>query len=213
MHITAVVPVHNEKSTLAQVLSSLQNSSLFDEIIVINDGSTDGSHNVALNYNVRLINLKRNYGKSLAVKKVCKGLNTDIIFFCDADLIGLNKEIIKKILSPVLNKEAGMSIGLRNVGFFNSFYKIALLVSGERAILNSHFQEIIKSKYFTHYGMESVMNEYCKLHNIKIKSEIFNYTQTFQTKKIGVFSGFFNHLLIAIQAIYVTFAIRIQGKI
>ena len=149
--ITAIVPAYNEEKTIGNVLKTLKRTELIDEIIVINDGSVDNTYEVAESYGVKIINFKHNQGKSRAVKKVCSKINTDIIFFCDADLVGLKSSFVEQIISPVIDEEAVMSIGLRDKGIRVQNYLQYRFpkISGERAILYETFKEILNSSFFS----------------------------------------------------------------
>ena len=184
-HTTAVIPVYNEEKTLAGVLRALKKSKYINDILVINDGSTDSSLKIAKKYNINIINLKRNLGKSEAIKKICANMDTDIIFFCDADLIRFKPSYADKIIEPVVKGKAVMSLGFRIYLASEYFKDILPAITGERAILNSVFQEIIQSNYFSGWGMELVMNEYCRRNNLPVCANSFNYRPLIKTEKHG----------------------------
>ena len=185
-HITAVVPAYNEEKTLGNILKALTKSGFIQEIIVINDGSKDNTARIAKKYRVKLVDFKKNHGKSIAIKKACTGLTTDILFFCDADLIRFRPEYADNIIRPVYDGEAGMSIGLRNYNLWNPVQKRLILISGERAILNSYFQKIMESPCFSSaWSMEIVMNEYCRQKGIKVKAEVYDYSASWKPRKMG----------------------------
>lgn len=186
MKVTAVVPAYNEENTIGPVLKALEQVESINEIIVINDGSTDDTAKIAGEYNVNLINLKKNMGKSPAVKKVCENLDSDIIFFCDADLVSFKPQYAEQIIFPVLRGKAGMSVGLRDYKWWNPMQKKMMIISGERAILNSALQDCFHSKYFERdWGMEPVMNEYCRRNELPVVLEVFPYNQIMTYYKTG----------------------------
>ena len=84
MKITAIVPVFNEEKTIKNVLTTLIKSKIIDDIIVVNDASTDGSLKKIKSLKskkLKIISLKKNLGKSDAVKIAIKNLKTEILFF------------------------------------------------------------------------------------------------------------------------------------
>ena len=90
--ISIIVPVYNEKKTLLDVLKKLSDIKKFGysfQIIVVNDGSTDGSEKI-LNENKdlidKLISNQENRGKGHAVKKALEICDGKYIIFQDADL-------------------------------------------------------------------------------------------------------------------------------
>ena len=103
MKLSIIVPAFNEEKTIFDILiklSKIKNALIDIEIIVVNDGSTDGTKKILDEnkdlYNV-LINNDSNRGKGFSVKKaleICKG---DYIFFQDADLEYDPDEIFKFI--------------------------------------------------------------------------------------------------------------------
>jgi glycosyltransferase involved in cell wall biosynthesis len=88
MQISVIVPVYNSGATLEEVLGALKTAALHDtEIIVVDDGSTDGSATVAERMGVRVFRLPRNSGVSAARNYGARQAQGDILFFVDADVI------------------------------------------------------------------------------------------------------------------------------
>jgi len=88
MKISVVVPLYNKKDTILRTLRSIFSQSVQpDEIIVVNDGSTDGSETVVTKLNhlkIRLIH-QQNEGVSAARNKGINEAKGDWIAFLDAD--------------------------------------------------------------------------------------------------------------------------------
>ena len=63
--VTVIVPAFNEEKTIRGVIKTLQKSPLLDEIICVNDGSTDGTKNILSKFknDIITVNLKENKGK------------------------------------------------------------------------------------------------------------------------------------------------------
>ncbi len=190
MKVTAVVPVYNEEKTIKNVLEILTSSDRIDNIIVIDGRSTDDTPNIIKKFKVKIITLKKPKGKGYAVKVGTKNIKSNIILLCDADLIGLRKEHIDKLLKPMFKNDAVMVIGLRDKGniIANAIMPYFPLTGGERAILTKVFMEIRKNQLIEGWGLESVMNDYCKkkkLKVIKVKLEGMDHIGL-QTKKYGL---------------------------
>lgn len=106
---TVVIPAHNEQNYLGKTLSTLQNS--FEEIghkghiVVVNDDSSDSTRDVAIEYDVELVDVKlRNIGAVRnAGAKVCE---TPWLFFLDADTL-LPAETLAAALDQLASGAAG----------------------------------------------------------------------------------------------------------
>lgn len=172
MKVTAVMPVYNEEKTVANVLDVLTSSDKVDNIIVVDDGSTDNTPKIIRKFKVKVITLKKNTGKGNAVKIATNDIKSDIILFLDADLYNLKKEHIDKMLKPVTDGDSVMVIGLMDKGNFiaNMIMPYFPLTGGQRVILAPVFMEIRKTPLIKGWGLESVMNDYCRKKNLKFST-------------------------------------------
>lgn len=190
MKVTAVVPVYNEEKTIGNVLEVLTASDKIGEIIIVNGGSTDNTSKIIKKFKVKIINLKHPSGKGDAVKVASAKLKSDIILTFDADLIGLRKEHVDKLLKPVLEKDAAMVIGLRDKKNFigNMLMPYFPLTGGERAFAANVFIDIMRYPLIKGWGLESVMNDYCKKKKLKVAKVRLDGMDHIgvQTKKYGL---------------------------
>jgi glycosyltransferase involved in cell wall biosynthesis len=85
--LSAIVPALNAASTIAQCLDALTAQASDEiEIIVVDDGSTDDTYEIASRYNLRLLKLPRNMGPSCARNRGAEMARALILFFLDADV-------------------------------------------------------------------------------------------------------------------------------
>ena len=197
MKVTAIVPVYNEERTVGNVLSALTSCNKINEIIVVNGASTDNTPKIISKFlshknpRVKVINLKsKEGGKGGAVKTAAKHIKSDVVMLFDADLVGLTKEHAESLLEPVANGQASMAIGLRDKGNLigNMLMPYFPLTGGERAFVSKVFQEIIKIPLIQGWGLEAVMNDYCKKKRLKVvKVKLTGMDHIgLQTKKFGL---------------------------
>lgn len=181
MKITAILPIFNEEKTVAQVLSILIKSPLLDEIVVVDDASTDNSLKIIKQFQsdkVKIIHLDKNLGKSGAVKYAVSKVTTDILFFCDGDLHGFKEEHISQLLEHFESGEELMSAGIMDRGLIHNMFvkKFGPLITGERAIPYKIFQRMLDDNFINGlmegYKMEIIMNDYCIKNNIFIQKEV-----------------------------------------
>ncbi len=87
--LTVVIPAYNEENALGpeidRLCSVLAEAGITHEIIVVDDGSTDGTADVARSKNCRLIRLPRNHGYGAALKKGFAAARSELVAITDAD--------------------------------------------------------------------------------------------------------------------------------
>ncbi|MBI2541658.1 glycosyltransferase [Candidatus Woesearchaeota archaeon] len=197
MKVAAIVPVYNEERTVGGVLNTLASSDRVNEIIIVDGASTDKSPEIINKFKkikkpkIYIINLKnRKGGKGMAIKIASKNLKSDIVMLFDSDLVNLTKEHVNKLVEPIINKEASMVIGLRdkNNAIGNMLMPYFPLTGGERAFSSDVFMKIMGVPLIEGWGLESVMNNYCKKKKLKVAKVKLDGMDHIglQTKKFGL---------------------------
>lgn len=114
--LSIIIPVYNEKNTIEEIIRRVKLVDLGDlekEIIVIDDGSRDGTREIVGNIpGIRYIFHGKNLGKGGAVKTGFKNVTGDFIIIQDADL-EYDPEDYKKMLTPMLRGRADVVYGSR----------------------------------------------------------------------------------------------------
>lgn len=113
-YISIIMPAYNEASKIKNTLENIYSIEEIDEIIVVDDGSSDNTSEIVSTIEskkIKLFKLEQNKGKGYALNY---GLNiamenADIIGFLDADLGSSSKEV-KKLIDSILNNEADVII-------------------------------------------------------------------------------------------------------
>ncbi len=122
MKLSIIVPVYNEKNTIKEILRRLRSVDLGNdidkEIIVVDDGSTDGTSDILKmeeDSSVRIIKHPANKGKGSAVRTGFDQSSGDLIVIQDADL-EYDPEELPKLLKPILSGKAEVVYGSRFTG-------------------------------------------------------------------------------------------------
>ncbi len=118
--LSVVVPVYNERPTLAELIRRMRAGQLplELEVIAVDDGSTDGSAQVlqALqDSTVRVLTHGRNQGKGAAVRTGLAAARGDLVLIQDADL-EYDPEDWLRLLDPILKGKAKVVYGSRFTG-------------------------------------------------------------------------------------------------
>ena len=107
--LLVVVPVYNEGDKIKDTIIGLKKIDSIDEILIVNDGSTDNTKEVIENLNVSIVNLDKNHGKGYAMHYAIKEWDYGYIAFVDGDL-GLTSVEMEKLIIPVISGEVDFTI-------------------------------------------------------------------------------------------------------
>ncbi len=192
MKITAVLPTYNEEQRVGEVLRAVLRAPSVDEVIVVNDGSTDGTAEVVESFEcVHLINLPINCGKGAAMTAGAAATDADVLVFLDADLIGLKPEHVEALILPVKTGRVKMAVGSFRGGrkLTDWAQKITPNISGQRAILRDEFDRIPDLQH-TRYGVELAITRYCRHYHVPTETvTIAGVTHPMKEEKLGFFRG------------------------
>ncbi|MGA2489307.1 MAG: glycosyltransferase family 2 protein [Anaerolineales bacterium] len=119
MQLTVIIPTYNEKSTILEIIKQVQATGLVNEIIVVDDGSQDGTREILAKLNgqngVRIILHSHNMGKGAAVRTGLQVATGDVVIIQDADLEYDPREY-PNLLKPIEEGKADVVYGSRFLG-------------------------------------------------------------------------------------------------
>jgi len=183
--IFIVIPAFNEGSVIQDVIKEIQNAG-YENIIVVDDGSSDNTHEKAKITGATALRHKINRGKGAATKtgiEAAKLLEANIIVTMDGDGQHDPKDI-EKLIEPIIQNHCDVVLGTRlkntkgmplhkiianHVGNFFTWYLFGLWVtdsqSGFRAY-SKHAAEVINTKYDRYEYDSEVIRE---IHVYKLK--------------------------------------------
>ena len=118
MNIDVIIPCYNEEKTIEEtIIRSIENLSTKDNLLVVDDGSTDKSNflikNLANKFsNISLIKHEKNLGKGASIQTALKKVKNEIVIIQDSDLEYSPSEY-KKLINPILELRADVVYGSR----------------------------------------------------------------------------------------------------
>lgn len=168
MSVSVLIPAFNESNRIVDTIRGIENIKEIDEIIVVNDGSTDDTADKAKKAGAKLVNIKNNSGKGKALKEGLKYVKNDVVAFIDAD-VGLTSREVIKLIEPVINGDADVTVARfpkvnvkSGFGFVKKLakYGVKLLtgydfdstLSGQRVFKKEVLDKI--KKFYSGYGIE-----------------------------------------------------------
>jgi glycosyltransferase involved in cell wall biosynthesis len=126
MKLSVVIPVYNEIYTLEEIIKRVKAVNIPKEMIIVDDGSTDGSReyliNLAQRYKfdglneIKVFFHQKNLGKGAALSTGFKNITGDIVIVQDADL-EYNPQEYQKLIAPIIEGKADVVYGTRFLGF------------------------------------------------------------------------------------------------
>jgi glycosyltransferase involved in cell wall biosynthesis len=215
--VSAVVPAHDERPTLEGVLRPLLAHPLVDEVIVVDDGSGDGTAELARSLGATVVSLPENRGKAAAMSSGVAAARNDVIFFCDADLIGLSAEAITQVVSPVASGRFTMFVGIRGRRTYwaNRLLRVTPILGGERA-LRRELWEQVPPDYKKNFQIEIALNFFAKENGHRMGFTIVHgLRQVIKEKKRGLLRGLGQRLSMIADILIVSWRIYVilQGQL
>jgi len=191
MKISVIIPAYNEQATIAEVIKTVKKVPEIISIMVVSDGSTDRTVEIAHSLDVQVYEIGKNIGKGGAIKRGFDKTNSEILLFLDADLIGLKTEHIYSLVDPIIDDSADMTIGLFSKGRLLTDLPqfITPYLSGQRA-MKREIIETIPDLDLLKYGLEMAITKNVKKYNYRVtKVKLYNLTQRIKEEKYGIVEG------------------------
>lgn len=186
--LSIIIPVFNEKNTIEEILKRVTLAPVLDykkEIVVVNDGSTDGTEKLLKNlnkeFNFILLRHAKNSGKGAAIKTALKKASGDLVLIQDADL-EYNPEDYENLLRA-FGKDSPVVYGSRNLGKARRGYFLYFL--GGRSL--TFFLNLIFGSKLTDINTGYKLFRTDILKKIKLKSHGFEFCEEVTAKvlKLG----------------------------
>ena len=196
-YISIIIPAYNEEDKIKDTLENIKDINEINEILVIDDGSSDKTTEIANSIEsekIKVFTLDKNRGKGYALNYGLKIAmkNATIIGFLDGDLGSTSSEV-KKLITPILNNEADVIIAKfppatkkGGLGFVKRLAKESVLemtgkeldatLSGQRIFKKEVLEKFKEMPYG--YGVEVGMTIDILKHGYTVKEVLVNMTHS-----------------------------------
>lgn len=212
---SVVIPAWNEERTIKDVVEVFMAHPWCHEVIVVSDGSTDKTGEVARGAGAIVIELPQNEGKGEAMDKGIAVAKTDIIFFSDADILGLTPEIISSIAEPVLDGRYAMSMGIQgqSIYWLNRILHFFPLIGGQRVVTKELWYAVPK-KFRTRFQIETALNYYSKKFGKTAHFTLFpDMRQVKKETKYGFLRGFWMRIKMFAEIFFVSVRLYVFDRL
>lgn len=188
--ITAVIPAYQEEDRIGATIFALCGIPAITEILVVDDGSTDGTAVAAKAAGAKVIRQPVNRGKAEALARGVREAQGDLLCFADADL-GSSAREFAKLIEPVAAGSADMTVatfppaqkrggfglvkGLARLGIRTlSGYSPAAPLSGQRVLRREVWEKAAGD--ISGFGVEVGLTVECARHGFVIEEVPVNMT-------------------------------------
>ncbi len=190
--VAVIVPAYNEASRIPRVLRAILDARLPTEVIVVSDGSTDRTAEVARAIEgVNVIVLPYNMGKGGAMAAGVAASQARVVAFVDADLSGLTGAHVDRIIRPVLDGHCDMCVGIFRGGkvWSDVGHKISPFLSGQRALRRELF-EAVPYMAELRMGVEIALTKAAKRRKARVRRVVLpGVSNCHKEQKMGLVKG------------------------
>jgi glycosyltransferase involved in cell wall biosynthesis len=210
--VAAIIPAWNEAETIGAVVFTALDARLVDEVIVVDNASTDATAAVAAAHGARVV-VEPRKGKGEAMRSGVNATTAPVVVFLDADLVGLRPAHVDSLVEPVLAGDVDMTCGLFDRGpLANPIFLEGLpVLTGQRALHRELFLDLDEEEV-KGYRVEAALNSLVAQRDLRRRDEVLPglWHRTKEEKLTNPVVGFFTKVAMLLTAVwsYVAFAAR-----
>jgi len=177
MKLSIIIPIYNEEKTLSELVKQVQAVDVDKELILVDDGSTDGTHAIlkkwqaVSNPTITIIYHPHNKGKGAAIATGLNHVKGDIVIIQDADL-EYDPQDYLALITPFKNKDVQVVYGSRNLrknprSTFSFYWGgrllswITNLLYGSQITDEATCYKVFRADLIKELGIESTGFEFC----------------------------------------------------
>jgi glycosyltransferase involved in cell wall biosynthesis len=197
--IAAIIPTYNEQENIGTVLKVLHKTESLSEIILVDDGSKDGTVEIlrqaaARDRRVHVIQHEKNMGKGQALFTGWAASTAPYILMLDADLKALTPGHLRALIAPVLDHRADMTLGLFWGGHIKTDFShwFTPFLTGQRG-LRAELLKCVSREAAEGYGFEIALTVAAGQNSYRTRvvtlRGVWHPSSEFRTERGGYWNG------------------------
>lgn len=213
--VSVIIPAFEEEATVGRSVAAALRHPDVAEVIVVDDGSTDGTAEAAAAAGARLVRLDRNVGKAAALDAGVRAAKHDVLLFLDADVTGYTDQTLSRIMQPVIDGRFEMYVGVRarRTIWLNRLLRLSPIIGGERA-LTRRLWEAVPQEHKNGFQIEIALNYTAKRFDKGMGFELIPGTfHKIKEKKYGILPGLARRVWMMMDIVTISFRLYILGAI
>lgn len=195
--VGVVIPAFNEGDNLHRVLETVCVVDWLSQIVVVDDGSMDDTLTVAQHYarqdeHIVVLRLPQKRGKAGAMLAGVRALQTDLVIFLDADLIGLQPYHLHHLCVPLLVDTNDMAVAVFRYGGVRTdlSHRLTPDLSGQRCLRRWSAEQALTPLAGTGYGVETGLTIHARRHGWRIQYVVWEWvSHVMKEQKRGWIAG------------------------
>lgn len=196
MKIEVIIPAYNEARTIARVVEAAAACPLVERVLVIDDGSGDGTAEVARRAGAVVHTLRPNRGKAAALLEGAAASRAEVVVLLDGDLLGLVPGHIEALAAPVLAGTAAMSVGVfrHGRGITDLSQRLTPFLNGQRALRRELLRGLEGAGHLR-YAADTIISLYARRTGARVcQVPLSGLTHVMKEEKIGLARGVWSRL-------------------
>jgi glycosyltransferase involved in cell wall biosynthesis len=193
--VSAIICALDEAPRIGSVIRVLHDCALFEKVLVVDDGSTDDTAQVAAAAGAVVVSHAHNLGKARAMQTGLASTSAPVVCFIDADLLDITKEHLCALVEPVLSGEVPVALAVFKGGRAATTFaqKISPLISGQRCMRRELLDDF--TAWDSKFGIETEISAHLQRKGItQLIVEWEGAAQVMKEEKRGPLKGFIARL-------------------
>lgn len=185
-----LIPAYREAARVGPVVRAAREAGV-GPVVVIDDGSDDGTAEAAEAEGARVVRLPENRGKGGAIVAGAASVAAPVVILVDADLVGLRAAHVRALARPVLAGEADMTRGVFKGARWRTTtaQRLAPQLGGQRGIRRDLLVNV-PGLGESRYGIEIALSEAARLRNWTVRDvPLHGVSQVMKEEKLGLWRG------------------------